>query len=257
MDWSKAKTIFIFTFLCLNLFLGYQLNEKQTASDLNLRAEATLQERLLEENINLSIDVKDEQLVGTYISGSFDKFLQDIDLRKKANIQRAEFGNNKVHIWLDQPMPFQGDKQLAEKFVQEQVINGTEYRFAHFDIETKQIAFFQTFEGKRIDNYEGKQYHLVLEVDRDDNIIGYHQSYLTVVPEGREQEMISALKAIEILLDEPLIPPDSEITRLELSYISLFKPLGEIQVFAPMWNIGVNDDMFYVDAIGGVIQNIH
>ena len=259
MDWSNAKTIFILTFLCLNLFLGYQLNQKQTASKLHLRAEATVQERLQEENITLRSEIKDEPLLGTYLSATIDQFSQTVNFSEVSNIARVEIINHVVSVELAESISFTGEENQLAEFAKSYAVDhiqfGKEYRYSHYDEEARQLLFYQTYEGKRIDNFE-EDYPLIIELDASKSIVGYKQMYLTISPEGREQEMISGLKAIEILLNEPLIPSESEIDSVELSYISLFKPLGEIQIFAPMWNVRVNDDLFYVDAIGGVIQNI-
>ena len=46
MDWSRTKTIFIVTFLMLNIFLTWQLIETNNANKLTMIAEATTQETL-------------------------------------------------------------------------------------------------------------------------------------------------------------------------------------------------------------------
>ncbi|RXJ02810.1 hypothetical protein DS745_05735 [Anaerobacillus alkaliphilus] len=260
MDWSRAKTIFIITFLLLNIFLGYQLNEKKTASNINFTAEATLQERLSEMNITIVVDLHEEQLTGTYISGTTELSLEtQIPDNQEVLMVEDEF----VTVLLEDPYPLlQGEQSIhvqAKQFVVDKVVNGQEYRYSHFDRELMQIYFYQTYEGKKVDNYESGRLPLMLQLDEDMEIVMYEQNYLTILPihpQGKEQEVISSIKAIEKLFNAQLIPPDSKITKVEWSYFSFFKPHGEVQVFAPMWNIGVNDQIYYVNAIDGAIQNI-
>ncbi|MCT8139998.1 two-component system regulatory protein YycI [Anaerobacillus sp. CMMVII] len=263
MDWSRAKTIFIITFLLLNIFLGYQLNEKKTASNLNFVAEATLQERLSEMNITIAAELHEEQLTGTYISGSSELPLDTLITSKLANQEVIKVTDEVVTVSLEKPFQlFQGDISVqvqVKEFVSEHIINGQEYRYSHYNEEMKQVYFFQTYEGKKVDNYESGRFPLMLQLNEDLQITTYEQNYLTIQPihpQGKEQEVISSIKAIEKLFNEQLVPPDSNITKVELSYFSFFKPHGEVQVFAPMWNIGVNEQIYYVNAIDGAIQNI-
>ena len=263
MDWSRAKTIFILTFLLLNIFLAYQLNGKRDASNISLLAEATLQERLSEMNITISADLHDEQLTGTYISGASEVSLETMIASEKQNQEVLGIDDEVVTVILKEPYSLINSEPnigaQVKEFILHHVINGEEYRFSHYDKELSQVYFFQTYEGKKVDNYESGRFALLIQVDEDMQIVMYEQNYLTIQPihpQGREQEVITSIKAIEKLFNEQLIPPDSIINKVELSYFSFFKPLGEVQVFAPMWNIGVNEQIYYVNAIDGAIQNI-
>jgi regulatory protein YycI of two-component signal transduction system YycFG len=263
VDWSRAKTTFILTFLLLNIFLGYQLNEKREASKISLILEATLQERLSEMNITIVADLHEEELSWTYISGSPDISIDTLIAEKMVTQQIEAVNDETVVVILKNPYSLnQVDRSIksqAEMFVLENIIYGDEFRFSHYDESLKQIYFYQTFEGKKVDNYESGHLPLMLQLDKDLKIIHYEQDYLVfqpLQPPGREQQIFASTKAIEKLFNEQLIPSDSEINKVELSYFSFFKPHGEVQVFAPMWNIKVNDQMYYVNAIDGAIQNI-
>jgi regulatory protein YycI of two-component signal transduction system YycFG len=264
MDWSRAKSIFIITFLLLNLFLGYQLNEKRNANKISLLAEATLQERLSEMNIIISADLHEEQLTGTYISGLTDVSLKSVIEGKNFAQQVNMIDDEVIEVQLNRPYSLDsGNRNIrvdSKEFLLHYVSFGDEYRYSHYDDQLNQIFFYQTYEGKMVDNYESGRFPLVLHLDEHYRITAYEQHYLTlhpIHPQGKEQEIITGIKAIEKLFNEHLIPPDSEINKVELSYFSFFsKPLGEVQVFAPMWNIGVNGQVFYVNAIDGAVQNI-
>lgn len=263
MDWNRAKTTFIITFLLLNIFLGYQLNEKREASNISLKLEATLQERLSEMNITIMDDLHEEQLSGTYISGTPEISIDTFIAKKMVTQQIKALNDETVIVVLKDSYPLnrvdRGFEAQANEFVLENIIFGDEYRFSHYDESLKQIYFYQTFEGKKVDNYESGHLPLLLQLDEDLEIVYYEQDYLVLQPlqpHGKEQEIWASTKAIEKLFNEQLIPSDSEINKVELSYFSFFKPHGEVQVFAPMWNIRVNDQMYYVNAIDGAIQNI-
>lgn len=263
MDWSSAKTIFIITFLLLNVFLGYQLNEKKAASNISLLAEATLQERLSEMNIIIDVDLNEEKLTASYISGAADLNIDaNISNQKLAQTVKEKIGDVFV-VNLEEPFSLvRSDRSidsLAKEFVQQHVIHGDEYRFSHIDEDLKEIYFYQTYEGKKVDNYESGRFPLILQLDDQLQVNQYEQNFLVlqpIHPQGKQQEMLTSIKAIEKLFNGQLIPPDSKINKVELSYFSFFKPLGEVQVFAPTWNIGVNEQIYYVNAIDGAVQNI-
>ncbi len=263
MDWSRAKTIFIIIFLLLNIFLGYQLYQKKDASNISLRTEATLQDRMSEMNIKIGVELNDEYITDTYISGVAERELDTIIAKEKQKQKVKKVVNEVVTVSLKEPFPLVNGQRSIEiqvkDFVIQYIVNGAEYRFSHFNEDLKQIYFYQTYEGKKVYNYESGRFPLVLQLDDNMKIVKYEQNYLTlqpIQPHGEKLEVLTSIKAIEKLFNDQLIPPDSRITKVELSYFSFFKPLGEVQVFAPMWNIGVNDQIYYVNAIDGAIQNI-
>ena len=51
MDWSKTKSIFIMVFFVLDIFLLYQFLEKKDNYQFDYIAEASIEERLQEEEI--------------------------------------------------------------------------------------------------------------------------------------------------------------------------------------------------------------
>ena len=75
--------------------------------------------------------------------------------------------------------------------------------------------------------------------------------------QGREREMMSSLKAIEVLLNEKIIEINDTVTNVEFGYYSFFSPQGDVQVFAPMWRVSLEDDHTYlVNAIEGTVQQL-
>lgn len=260
MDWSRAKTIFIITFLLLNTFLGYQLNQKREASKLSLILEATLQERLSEMNITIAVEPDEEQLSGTYISGVPEVTLDTAIAEHKATQRVKAVIDETVIVNLIEPFPLnraeRSTEAQAKDFVLGNIISGQEYRFSHYDESLQQIYFYQTYQGNKVDHYQRGRLPLLLQLDNDLKLVHYEQNYLAFQPQGKEQEILTSIKAVEKLFNNQLIPPDTEINKVELSYFSFFKPVGEVQVFAPMWNISVNDQVYYVNAIDGAIQNI-
>lgn len=245
------------------MFLGYQLNEKREASKLSLILEATVQERLSEMNITITAELHEDRLSGTYISGASDIHLDAVIEEQKPTQQVKQVTGETVIAILKDPFPLnrvdRSTEAKAIDFVLQNIVYGREYHLSHYNEILKQIYFYQTYEGKKVDNYESGHLPLLLQLDDDLKIVHYEQNYLTLQPlhpQGKEQEILSSIKAIEKLFNNQLIPQDSEINKVELSYFSFFKPDGEVQVFAPMWNISVNDQVYYVNAIDGAIQNI-
>lgn len=255
MDWSKTKTIFIITFLLLNSFLWYQLLEKKNSTKISVLSEATLQERLNEMNILLEVEISDENSKGTHISGKREAFLEkNINALQKQEVVLID--EETIVSQLYEPFSLMRThlENDLEQFLNEYVLFGEEYRFGGWSEELRQAVFFQTYEGITVYSHDGGQ--LILQMDEDYQITNYHQRYLAIHRQGREQEMLSGVKAVEILFNEKLIPAGSLITQVELGYYSLFRPLGDVYVLAPMWSVRIDDHHYLVNAIDGAIQNI-
>ncbi|MGO4889049.1 two-component system regulatory protein YycI [Anaerobacillus sp. MEB173] len=256
MDWSKTKTIFILTFFLLNSFLGYQFMEKKNSTNVSPLTEATLEERLKEMSVTVEVSIPDESVKGTHISGKLEAFLKENV--ENLSGQSARIVDEKMIVsQLDNPFLLSrtNTQYDLEQFLNEYILFGENYRFGGWNEETLQAGFYQTYAGITVYNYDGGQ--LIVQVDENNQIIGYQQRYLAIHRQGREQEMLSGLKAVEILFKENLIPYESHITQVELGYYSLFRPLGEVHVLAPMWSIRINDDHYLVNAIDSSIQHIN
>ncbi|WP_096202914.1 two-component system regulatory protein YycI [Bacillus sp. FJAT-45350] len=255
MDWSRTKTIFIVAFLLVNIFLTYQLKEKN--NEISLMVEATIQEILTEMNVTIEADVVEEFPIGVYIVGKQKPFSEEELVGELQNQEISIINETFLNSKLTEPYPVQVEEIAldVDNFLRTHVHRGDEYRFGSYDEERNEIIVHQMYEDKKTFSYEEIQ--LVLTLNNENDITSYQQYYLELEEQGREQEIVAALKAIEILLNERIIVANQTISTIEFGYYSLFKPLGDVQVFAPMWKITVEDESYLVNAIDGSIQQFN
>ncbi|WP_096186054.1 two-component system regulatory protein YycI [Evansella halocellulosilytica] len=258
MDFSKTKTIFIITFLILNIFLTFQLVEKRTSGNISSLSPTSLQLELNEWNIDVHIDDAEETQRGSYISGTTRSFSEE-------RVQRQLDGQNvqlideyEIYSELEDPYQLSDDNLRArvDAFLQQNILYGDEYQFSHYDEERNIIALHQTYEGRPIDQYKRSRVHLVLTLNEDFQVVAYNQQYMEITPQGGEQEMLSPMEAIKTLLREQLIPENTVIDNVQLGYNSQIQTTVEIQVFSPVWQIQVNDEIYLVSAIESDVQRV-
>ncbi|UCZ53222.1 two-component system regulatory protein YycI [Bacillus shivajii] len=257
MDFSKTKSIFILTFLILNIFLGHQLFEKRTSGDIGALSQSTLQEELNEWNIDVKINDSEETKYGSYITGTLTTFDAEY-LQEELDRQTIYVNDYQIIAEMDDPYILADGNLPAsvDAFLQQYVINGQEYEFSNYDEEQQIITLHQTYEGRPIDKYSPSRVHLVLYLNDDLEVIAYTQEYMAISPQGREQEMLTPMKAVEALLKEQLIPEGTVIDNARLGYNSEIQPTGEIQVFAPVWQIQVGEETYLVYAIDSVVRRV-
>src|SRR5690625_190845 len=82
MQWGKIKTLFILSFLILNIYLLVQLLEKQEDADKDIleRSESTIEEQLKEDQIVIP-ELPEEQAKEPYISVK-EKVFEEEDFHK-------------------------------------------------------------------------------------------------------------------------------------------------------------------------------
>ncbi|WP_078543278.1 two-component system regulatory protein YycI [Litchfieldia alkalitelluris] len=258
MDWSKTKTIFIVTFLILNIFLGYQLMEKKDRSELDVIAEASIEEHLEAEQITYVELPKEQPKEGTYISGKTKFFtLEDIkDLKnQEINIDTKAL----LQAKLNEPYKITESnfEPKLEQFLKDHVLNGESYELWKVDEEVGNIILFQKYEGKIFYN-DAKNISglLVLKINKDKEITSYQQTMLYSFEEYDKKEILPAIKAIENLYKNDHLKSGSKVTKIELGYYPLVQ-LSESQVLAPTWHIVVDSQVdYYVNAFEGQILEI-
>jgi regulatory protein YycI of two-component signal transduction system YycFG len=259
MDWSKTKTIFIVTFLLLNIFLGYQLYERNKQGEISVLTDPDLQSRLEEEGIEIDIEDAEETVTGAPVTGTsatFDEsYLEENLERQTISLLNSTTAYSELHG----PFRLVGANLSAtvDAFLQQHVYLGEEYEIAQYNESESFIGLYQTYNGLKIDEYERENFHLVLHLTEDLEIESYVQTYMEISEqEGREQDLLSPLKAVERLLDGGYLSANAVIEHAELGYYSLIQPDDNFQVFAPVWRIRVDNEDFFVDALNGEIQSI-
>lgn len=255
MDWSRAKTIFIITFILLNSFLFYQLRELNHHNQITMIIEATLQERLNEMNIVIE-DTLDEEIQSGFLVVGKNVVISEEEINGLKD-QEVTFVNETTIISrLKEPYPLeQGSmSQQVKSFLEEYVLNGDMYRFSQQEEERNQLQFMQQYDDRIM--YSFDEAPLILQLNDQSEIVAYQQMIYEVDETGREQEFLSGLKAIERLLNEQLITANQTITQVDFGYYSFFKQVGDVQVFAPMWRISVDGEDYLINAIDGSVQDV-
>ncbi len=233
-----------------------QLTEKNTANQISLITEATIQERLRENNIKIDIELKEEGSSGVLIVGKYVTFTEE--QIEKLSDQEARIVEDKTILsFLNEPFPLTEEQFRTDlvQFLNTFVLDGDEYRFGRFDSDANQILLYQAYGDKTA--YTLGDEPLVIQLDEQGRIRGYQQRYFEFEEQdGQEREMLSSLKAVEALLNDQLLKMNVTISDIEFGYYSFFNPQGDVQVFAPMWRVTVEEEIFLVNAIDGSIQQL-
>lgn len=256
MDWSRIKTIFIISFLLLDVYLIFQFMNTRSEAKYEVIEKASIEEMLKNNEIiynEISQDLKKER----YISVKPKVFTkEDLAPNQILKSSTAEEDSTTIIGQLDKPVKIT-DKFNPEEFsiaVKAAVQHGESYRFWKKDDTKGTITFYQLYEGKMMyNNLNGK---LTFFIDENNEVMLFEQTYIEEVDElSEEQETLTPIEAVEILFDKGLIDPKSEISKVELGYSTLIQLVAS-QVLAPTWRIVVNgeEDLFVHGFEGQVIE---
>ncbi|GAE34440.1 two-component system regulatory protein YycI [Halalkalibacter akibai] len=256
MDWSRTKTIFIITFLFINVFLTWQLIETHNVNQINMITEATIQERLRENNVTIEMELPEEDVSGLLIIGKLaDLTVDNIPAIDEQDIQLVD--EHTIVSVLDEPFEL-ADEQQSEAlnlFLNTYIFEGDRYRLGGYEHERNRVYLYQVHKDKTA--YTLDDQPLILQLDDQQRIISYQQRYFQFEEqEGEDREIISSLKAVEILLNDQLVRMNQTITNVQFGYYSFISPTGDIQVFAPMWRVTVDGEIYLVHATGGTVQQL-
>ncbi|WP_227936921.1 two-component system regulatory protein YycI [Alkalihalobacillus deserti] len=256
MDWSRTKTIFIITFLFINVFLTWQLIETNNVNQISMITEATIQEVLKENNVTIENELPEEDLSGLLVIGKLLKLsLNQVPALEKQEVQLIdEYTAMSV---LEEPfeLPLEQISPVLETFLSTYIFEGDNYRFGGYDSEKNRVYLYQIYKGKMAYTLEDQP--LILNLDNQQRVTSYQQRFFQFEDqEGEDREILSSLKAIEILLNDQLIRMNQTITNVQFGYYSFFSPTDDVQVFAPMWRVTVDGQIYLVHATGGTVQQL-
>lgn len=254
MNWSRTKTVFIMTFLLLNLFLGYQLYEVNDENQLSLISGNSTQDRLRENKISIDVELPDDLEEVEYLVGKKEKRNStDIDALA-LNGQTAELKDEQTIVsTLDDPFPIGEERETLNQFLTAYVTNGDEYQFVRE--ENNVIYLDQIFDELPV--FTNQNEPLRLLVNTDNEVYAYEQEYWNFEKQGDPKDTLINLRAIETLFNQQYITMNQRVTDFQLGYYSFFK---ESRVFAPIMRIVVDkgEDLgevtYLVNAFEGTVQ---
>jgi regulatory protein YycI of two-component signal transduction system YycFG len=256
MQWSKIKTLFILSFLVLNVYLLIQYIDKQERADLDVlnHQEASVEEQLEAENItieDINVDVSED----TYISVSQHIFT-DEDKEQLAGLSDQTpvvFDDRFIVSQVEDPIaiPETATPENINNIVRNQIIFPESYSFREWNEETNVLLFFQDTRDMPI--YFNAYALLMVYLNEDNEMVFYTQSMLSEPePQGDLKTLTQPIQALGTLYDQNHLYPDDVVNPVEIGYHTRIPLANGEQVFAPSYHISVNEERsYFVNAIEG------
>jgi regulatory protein YycI of two-component signal transduction system YycFG len=237
MDWGRAKTILIVSFLFLNMILGYQLwmaKSKQMEQSTNTTSlTEELNNVLRIKNIRLAKDLPKETPKLNEITVKFDESIkvnEKVPLKipmTLATIRSKAGKDNQARMQIPKLDMYQYD-EIASK-------NGVHI----FDQMYGVLPMFEV----KIEMFE-----------QNGEITSYRQAFVEVESGGeqKEQTVIPVQLAIRSLV-ENYLPEGSAIAEVKLGYRGQLYN-SQTQYMVPSWRVAMeNGDIYYVLAFNGEV----
>ncbi|MGN9867263.1 two-component system regulatory protein YycI [Bacillus swezeyi] len=272
MEWNRTKTIFIIVFLILDIFLAFQYFDKRRINQFPILEKSTLQEDMKADHISYS-NLSKESSKGSSISAQKRVFkeseIKSLKGQKPKPLMNMSKGDpvTEIKMEFDKPiaLPKTDIMTKAREIVNQEIIDGSKYKFWKIDKAQNQIIFFQTYNGNYIfqdrqNNANNEMGEVVLYFNDKNEVVSYKQSMLQEIKEVKTENLISAVGAVEALYYPDYLKKYSKIKSAELGYFTQY-PLASAQIFVPVWRIEVQrktDDKtiheeFIVDARDGAV----
>ncbi|KAA9005161.1 hypothetical protein F4V43_08825 [Paenibacillus spiritus] len=239
MDWGRAKSVLIYSFLLLNLLLCYQLwgdLRDQAGASLDFTSLSAAAQQVMEEKeirVLSVIPAATPELPNLSYRYSAEPDAPPVALEKPVD-SRLIFTFSELTEALKGEIPDIGD-----------------YRFDSLESEAGRFVLHPLVQGK------WPLFSVRLElIYNDQKIVAYRKPQIQLDPAGgqdeEKQKILPAAKALGSLI-EKYLPAGSAVKESSLGYYGeLFN--SEAQVAAPMWRFMLEDGRtYYVNGISADI----
>ncbi|ANE46054.1 hypothetical protein SY83_06875 [Paenibacillus swuensis] len=240
MDWGRAKTVLILSFLLLNVLLGFQLwnDYKETGpatafDGLTEETRAVMQEKKIRMDTNAKIPKGTPSLQTTVSFNQTLNSAERVPLVPPVESKAVLLSRN----------------NFEEKF-KDRIDQAEDYELDPITSSGKVFILHQMYGGYPLFEMTLKLYY------ENQQINAFQQSYAQT-PSGaeeKEQPVLPAYTVLGILVKNHLqngaVIQDVRLGYHGQSYNS------QVQVFAPYWRVAIEGDkIFYVHAINGAVED--
>jgi regulatory protein YycI of two-component signal transduction system YycFG len=262
MQWGHIKTLFIISFLLLNLYLVIQLFDRQNTADMNVldHPESTIEEQLESENITIEAALETEFTEASYTEVT-QKRLSSDDMNELGGMDdqtAAVINNNFIVSVFDEPisLPTPYTPESISSEVKNHILYADEYELWGWNTDTNMLLFFQHYEDRPV--YFNQNGLLLVYLNEENEMTHYTQ---TILGEGEAQggakNLIQPIQAVGSLYNRGDLRPDETVTEISLGNYARIATEG-VQVFAPTWKVTVetneNEERHYfINAIEGLV----
>lgn len=250
MDWGRAKTILIVSFLCLNLFLGYQLWEEQRSQGIEGQISqlqiAELQQKLRDANItyaenSISDDMPEMSNMKVHVPALNE---QSFD----AQVERIQWVDQRLEVEFKQPIPIPSEEEDVSRDV---VFKSMIPLFDHYQydasVSTEQVIVYT----QRVNHYPVFTSQLHLHTDGQ-NWTGYTQSYYSEEEKGVSRQVVSAYTTLAVLLEHGVLHPGEQIYQVQLGY-TIDQLDANVQFLVPAWRVIHTSGIHYINGFTGMV----
>ncbi len=250
MDWSRAKTILIWAFLFLDLFLGYQVYASRTQQWMDTDAVAggtrEIEAFLAQHNIVLQAEIPQQTPDMNYLNVEYSGFQAMVP--KEMPGQQVTMEKTAVSVRFTQPIPVL-QKNPAEllRLISQRVVSADQYQPDLHLSGRERLVFWQMHERVPL-------FVAPLEVYlKNGTAVGFHQTYVHIRNQGSGRQVISAATALRSLVEKEVIQPGERIEDVSLGYYGHTYD-ADIQVLAPVWRFIHNGEVHYVNGFTGAVE---
>ncbi|WP_261131378.1 two-component system regulatory protein YycI [Bacillus sp. Marseille-Q3570] len=250
MDWKNIKTIFIFSFLILNVYLGTEYFEKINP-EFDTIEEETLNK--LVDKIDFEEDypkIPKELYVVSGTATLFDEQSIEAFTDKNKNQEISVLADKVIHSKLKEPYPLSSHSDVKEQlqtFIKGYVPNADQYQYWKYDDNRKLHIFRQHQEEIPFyfnDSISQGNLTGLIEISVDEEEI---TSYSLTSMQIRKEEKIEKLITAEEALLVEAIPYGTKLQDIKPVYFTLITN-GGWKVFVPSWHIVTEEQELMVDA---------
>lgn len=239
MDWGRAKSVLIISFLLLNILLGYQLwLDIREQLNVNVNSAELPQDKLLlmkQKRISLTANLP----------------LETPKLSDITYVLRSSSVENKEPVKLDQPVDSAiiFTKSELVKTLGHVIPGLNEYAYDLLMDRNGVFVLYQMVEGHPMFDVK----HVKLELyNSNQKITAFQQDRIEVLGTGEAKQVLPAAKIVTSLI-ETYLPDGSVISNIQLGYHGQIFD-SEKQAAAPYWRVMLEDGkMYYVHAISGEV----
>ena len=259
MDFKRSAVVLIVCFFFLDLFLFGLVWQKRTDTKNPLNTSINVIDQMKQDGITLpALNATAEsvpiiQVTPESIDTKLNTLLNQTTTLEK-NVVTGQFVTP-IQLDLSGSVSAESFEELTKLVENNQVAFGEYYTWSSYNPTTRKVIYTQ--KADKLTIMDGSS-QIIFTINANDQVVSYEQIFAgTVQVLGKERELITARKAVEILYLAGRINSKATVQSVKLSYYQSLV-LKDFSIYSPAWYIEIRqaDGQLIarrVDAIHGTV----